>query len=1029
MSKPLNDKQRRMAETLDGMVVVDAGPGTGKTKTVVNRYINLISQKDAKGNPTTAPKDILLLTFTRNAAQEMENRIKDEISHTEFRGQAAQVRVQTFDSFCLSVVRDFPDIAGRLFGIEPKLTRSVGMDSSDTLNRRGFMEFLDRFIEENGGGYGDWSAIAQSEGPGLYDLIGRMLSRGVYPLKSGGWFGDTAYIEGDRERLLQDMLRTNELSGRQKASTMQSAMKSACKDVNAVAPIPRGFDPAAETLPADVLSSAVNEDRSEMIRLIHDIYLGYVEDRIASDRLTFGIAAMLAFSILYYDKEARRSYSFKYLMIDEFQDTNAAQLMMSLMILKEPNLCVVGDWRQGIYGFRYVSIEYILKFEEKVAEIGRMLNEDGIVRMAFDIPEAVRIRFDTNYRSSQIVVDTAFRCLSLKATDREKVVPYAEDGGLASSNDPYVKDSTEVRYLQAASQDREPEMVERCIREYVGSGRYSVVTVHSEDDGRVWTESRPMRLSDIAVLCRSTKACREVVDRLERDGVPVYLQGDVEIMSTREGKLALAWLRYVSNDTDPRGIGAIMADLGYSLEECKAAVLKPSSAPGYLVEQREALRRKRRRVNELLTSIFSFRAYGISNDVSQAIVNVLSGMHSGSLLTISDLITLMEEDIGKTNGGRATYPVETSFGSDAVTVMTMHKAKGLEFPAVIIPYVDSRVMPSTKGDGSSFIFDRECGIRCTRAVGRFQGYSKICSSWRTALCKAASAEAKRQERYDEERRLLFVAMSRAKQYETVICGPKPSEFMKGLCEEPGTDIGWYELPDATAAGASERPDLSGYTPRRKALSVHDLMVLDFGNGRRDDEADEISAEGRGKEYGTKVHKAAEDMHNTGKSAEDLHGRGRIAEDLPECGWIASNVLSRIRDPWGSGNGTAPDYRTSYAETGCTLPLDDPDVVVRGVIDLLIVFDDRIEIHDYKTDGSRDNEDQYMVQLSVYARAAESYYKMPVRCYIDYAFLRETVEFDPLPIDIIREKAVEALERLSQPPTEDDADITGESGIE
>ena len=71
----LNDSQKKIATTLDGMIVVDAGPGTGKTSTIMERYINLL-------NAHPDPKDIILLTFTRNAASEMEDRIKSKLSES-----------------------------------------------------------------------------------------------------------------------------------------------------------------------------------------------------------------------------------------------------------------------------------------------------------------------------------------------------------------------------------------------------------------------------------------------------------------------------------------------------------------------------------------------------------------------------------------------------------------------------------------------------------------------------------------------------------------------------------------------------------------------------------------------------------------------------------------------------------------------------------------------------------------------------------------------------------------------------------
>lgn len=126
----------------------------------------------------------------------------------------------------------------------------------------------------------------------------------------------------------------------------------------------------------DLLRDAAEDDRKGLIRFIHDIYWHYIRRCIAQDRLTFGVNAMLAFSILYENKDVRLVNSFDYIMIDEFQDTNAAQLMLSLMILKKPNLCVVGDWKQGIYGFRFVSVENILEFEKRAVMLREMLNSD-----------------------------------------------------------------------------------------------------------------------------------------------------------------------------------------------------------------------------------------------------------------------------------------------------------------------------------------------------------------------------------------------------------------------------------------------------------------------------------------------------------------------------------------------------------------------------------------------------------------------------------------------------------------------------
>ncbi len=974
----LNDKQKRIAETLDGMIIVDAGPGTGKTHTIVQRYVNLISREEV------TPRDVLMLTFTRNAATEMEERIKSSLSPGKGCDESyyKQVQVRTFDAFCLSVVMESPEDAGRLFGIEEKLTHSARLVENETLNKRFFGSFMDDFLDSHGEDYGDWAVIGSRYPLEVYRIVNRLMSRGIYPMKSG-WFGgnDGDDLYGDTEELLNRLSSCNVLtSKRMKNTDVAKAYNKMLGKMNEYDPLPTLE--TQEVMAVDLLKDAANDDRKGLVRFIHDVYWHYIRRCIAQDRLTFGVNAMLAFSILYENKDVRSVNSFDYIMIDEFQDTNAAQLMLALMILKKPNLCVVGDWKQGIYGFRFVSVENILEFEKRAVMLRELLNDD-FQRVPFRIPEPIALELDTNYRSSQRIIDESFRCLTLKGADKEALdVPAIESRmvRLRANRDASIGEDTGIRYVKAGSKDEEADAVSRCIREYVGSGDYRVI----EKDGT----SRPMMLNDIAVLCRTGNGCRAVVEKLTADGISAYLQGDVELMCTREGKLALAWLRFVNNIRDPWGYVPIMADRGYTMVECEAVKDDENKLPGDIRAQRSVLFSKRRRVTDLLTSIFTW--YGIDNDISQTIINILSSQHRGSLLTISDLITMIEDDISSMP--RSTYPVETDLDSDAVIVMTMHRAKGLEFPAVIIPYVDKRTMPSTMGDKSKLTFDELRGIRCKEVVGHFDGYSKICKSWRTSLTDIA-----KETDYDEERRLMFVAVSRAKQYVTVISGPDASQFMKGLSGENYSDIGDFDLPQVSAESAYiEKPVIPEYAPRTPTCGVHGIMRLEFEDGQGGmAEADELC--GKGKEYGTAVH----------DEAQMLHYGCPPSGKYPESEYILGSVLSRKG---------MPGHLASYSEIDCTLPVCGGKYVLKGTIDLLMVFEDRIEIHDYKTDVTDRFQGEYELQLSVYARAAEAYYKgLPVRCYIDYVSQGKTRDFDPLPMEKIDERAeVEVPKRLENP---------------
>ena len=961
----LNESQKKIAEHSEGMLVVDAGPGTGKTHTIVRRYVNIISKPDVRS------EEVLLLTFTNNAAEEMEQRAKAAMSGLEGRGPSKDVRAKTFDAFCLSVVLEFAEDVSEFFDIKESLSRSARLETNDTLNLEYFSRFFDAFNNDRGEDYGDF-AVAVCQYPGdVMDLLARLMSKGVMPLREG-WFGldwESA-LYGDEDRLLARLRELNSpQKGKPKLLTRFDKMDKA--DYGPDFPTVEGLCLADEDL-----ESAARDDRKDMMRYIHDIYFAFIRKSISDNRLTFGLTALFAFALLYGNAEVRERNRFRYVMIDEFQDTNANQLMIALLILTEPNLCVVGDWKQGIYMFRYVSIDNITDFENRAVRYRRFLNQ-GEKRVPFAIPEAEHIPLYVNYRSSQLIIDKSFECLRLPGSeddpsldldflDRNVVKLSQGRTGISQS-------MTEFRCVRVGK-DGEADEVIRCVREYMWSGRYNVAS----RDGK----TRRMRLGDIAVICRTGSGCRMVLEAAEREGIPAYMQGDLEIMSTREGKLALAWLRYVNNERDARGYPVIMADMGYPLVEIVSVKEDYTGRiPPEIDAQRKSLYRKRRRVTDLLTHLYGF--YGLDNDVTHAIITTLSDAHRSSLMTLSDLSTLIENDIRDDT----KYPVEASIDRDAITIMTMHKSKGLEFPAVIIPFVDHGIMPLTPRERGHLIYDDLYGIRCTEVVGRFGGYSKVCKSWRTGLVRAAPPVD-----YSEERRIMFVALSRAEQFATIIAG-KPSKFMSGLSGDEYSDIPDVDA-DVEELGnpPAERPDVSGYKKRRRKLGVHDIMRLNTGEGQEAGEGrDEFPS--KGIQYGNDVHADAESMF-----------KGiPLTRRLPEHAEI-KKVLDATADA---------DLR--YAEMECGLPLNGLDVTLRGTIDLLAVYPDRIDVYDYKTDETDRFEEEYRLQLSVYAHAASGYYGgRPARCHIAYVSLGAVVDFDPLPLEDIERRTSEVLSPLRDP---------------
>jgi ATP-dependent helicase/nuclease subunit A len=408
-------------------------------------------------------------------------------------------------------------------------------------------------------------------------------------------------------------------------------------------------------------------------------------------------------------------------------------------------------------------------------------------------------------------------------------------------------------------------------------------------------------------------------------------------------------------------------DQGYPLCEIREINEAGSQAiPMEIKEKRRELVLKKRRVTSLISSVFDY--YQLNNDITQTIISVLSSAHRNSLLTVSDIIRMIETDIESST----VYPVDSFLNRQAVTIQTIHKSKGLEYPVVIVAGFNKNSFPSTKGDSSEYIFNDLTGIRSKSQVCPIDGNNfNIMSSWKTKLVMRSIDKD-----YSEERRLLFVAISRAKQYVT-ITSYSPSSFFLGLSE--GTLVAnsgkekvclpYNEYSEATI----DPPVIKEFTKRRRNIGVHDILRFE-GENAPPEGSDQVC--GKGMEYGIKVHHAAELMAR-GIQLDNEYS------NLPEIEEIRK-VLDSVKDAV---------YLESEIE--CALPFNDVNTTLRGIIDLYAEFSDHVEIHDYKTDVSDMFEDEYKMQLSVYAHAAAEVTGKKVSCIIDYVSQGRSVAFSPL----------------------------------
>ena len=942
MSEGMNDGQRKIVETSEGILVVDAGPGTGKTFTIKHRYMNLVRQ------PGITPSDVLLLTFTRNAAQEMRERIIDAMMEEGRKEQAMLVQASTFSSFCMNVVLRHPEAVNRFLGVKEQLSRSARLVQNESMNREFFRQVYYETVNSDPEAYGRIPAIIGSDFKDVYEVVKKLMSLGTLPLRKG-WFGEGEDIlRGDQDWIIKELKALNRPA--KNGNPLVKELKKKVKEHKVWPGLP--MQALVEAVPLHMIDEAADHDRDELFRFIHDVYLNFIRRSIATNRLNYGLLELFAFIILYSNRRARKEHSYRYMMIDEFQDTNELQFMIALLVLKDPNLCAVGDWKQGIYGFRYASIQNITEFEERIRHLHALLNHDE-ERVPFSLPPVIRLPLTENYRSHPDIIMASFSALYSPGSKNESIDKEWLDRNvtfLEAKND-QVCQRGRVDFLCADNEGDQYDAILDKALEYLQDPEVLI----AEGDGY-----RRARLGDIAVLLRSGNPARALKARAEERGIPAYLEGDMEVMSTREGKLLLAWLRFMENRHDPRALATILDNEGCSLTAIERfddeESLELQDLRIRLQEQRTLLLSKKRRISALISAVFDY--YGLENDICQSIVGLLSSLHRETLASMNDIIRLLEHDIKE----GTIYPLEKSLQSDAICIQTMHSSKGLEYPIVIAGRIDASSMPNTRRDRTDLVLDRRLGLRMKKEYHDDNGMHRTYDDWRWYLLSNLNKND-----MDEERRVFFVSLSRAKQYLCLSCH-KPSEFFRHVSKgrDQGRPSGSFENPAAATEERGPRPPSPRSPPRKRRHSSHELA------GKT------VPAGGKGKEYGRRVHAAAEMLALGQEPDEDLDELPRIRE-----------ILYSLKEA------------RLMTEVECFLPLQG--ATIRGAADLVAVFPDHVEVHDFKTDGNRRNEDAYRVQVSVYARAAASL-GLPVRCFIQYLSQGTTVEVDVAPLEELQRRA-------------------------
>ena len=398
------------------------------------------------------------------------------------------------------------------------------------------------------------------------------------------------------------------------------------------------------------------------------------------------------------DRYQRR---FRYLMVDEYQDTNHAQYrLVSLLAGRSKNLCVVGDDDQSIYKFRGATIENILGFED-------------------EFENCRVIRLEQNYRSTKNILAAANAVIACNKGRKGKTLWTQNDQG------------EPLHLVTVDNAEEEARYIADKIMEDVAAGR---------------------RFADHAVLYRANAQSNAIEQALVRSGIPYRVVGGHRFNDTQEVRDAMAYLRLINNPDDEVSLRRIINQprrgIGDATIERASAIASGLGEPLYTVlahaDDYPELSRAAGRLREFIGVIEDLRA--MTEDPENALHEIYAAMleRTGYLMMwqlmgeaeagrvenleeLSSSIRRYEKDCGDDYAELSGFLEEQALmtdidnfdqNADAAVLMTMHAAKGLEFPVVFLPGFEDGIFPGyqTMFDAAELEEDRRlCYVAITRA--------------------------------------------------------------------------------------------------------------------------------------------------------------------------------------------------------------------------------------------------------------------------------------------------------------------------
>ncbi|MES2315587.1 MAG: ATP-dependent DNA helicase [Patescibacteria group bacterium] len=589
----LNSAQKEAVDNLSGPIMVVAGPGTGKTQVLAMRIANILNKTDIKAD------GVLCLTFTNSAVAAMKTRLKDYL------GEAGeQVNVSTFHSFGMKIIESYFHVLG--LESVPKL-----LDDADTV------VLFDEVLSQN-----EWEYLRP---------------------------------RADHSRYFSDLRSLASLFKRERI-TSKLFLKEIEKDIKMLENDPDNISSRGESkgqLKKEVQSKMEGLKRSREVAKFFDLY---EEAKKAKNVLDYDDVLEDLVKIVEKSKDAVADIREKYLyvLVDEHQDSSRVQnefLKAVWADVESPEIFVVGDDRQLIYGFSGASIDHFQGFKKT-------------------FKGAKLITLVDNYRSTQVILDASHALLQSVMTDKK----------LVSQS----KESQPIRLFEAQSPQEEIIAVAQDIKE------------------------KKIKPSECAILVPKNVQVREAMKILHEHGLPVSAGESLNLFDQADAQAFIRVLKIISDPTDMVSLAASFFDKLSGIAPLEAHKYLAAQnmrnfsfpVPGLFNEDS---------VSIWLAAISRWRKVAEGKDLLQIIELVGEEVlpeNGASLVTskeiLETILALAAKEIEKNKNislkefislierlesYNQEIPLITQ-GKDGVNVMTLHSSKGLEFDYVWIAHMD-----------------------------------------------------------------------------------------------------------------------------------------------------------------------------------------------------------------------------------------------------------------------------------------------------------------------------------------------------